>query len=255
MAHETIDIGATASDRNSTIGIYTYTCINRNNAANATGLLDVFEFYFSSGALNATGVIAGTFSGSTTTWDDRDYESIGNVTKGSKQTFTGKNCDVTSGDMLGYYVGNMGYLEAADSGGGGVAYISGSKFGAGNTSGYSVYANYIGSIYATGYNAPDAPTNVAATDNLPDKVTVTWTQPAGTFGNVVYRDGSDLSGLIAATTSYDDTTATLGTTYAYTVYALNNAGASPASSADNGIRRLICSKIGHKSIPSFLGGN
>lgn len=45
---------------------------------------------------------------------------------------------------------------------------------------------------------PSAPTNVAATAALTDKVRVTWTPGTGeTSGHTVYRDGADISGVLA----------------------------------------------------------
>ena len=121
--------------------------------ANADGTLDTFEMFFASGSLfNPTGVVIGTFSGSGTAWNDRDYESIGNVTKGSKQTFTGKNCDVVTDDILGIYYATAGaMLEANSSGGSGYLDTAGSKFGGGE---FTLYVlrdadGWIG-IYATG---------------------------------------------------------------------------------------------------------
>jgi hypothetical protein len=94
---------------------------------------------------------------------------------------------------------------------------------------------------------PETPTDVFATDNLTDKVAITWTAGIGeTGGHRVYRDGEDISGVVATgTATYDDTTGTAGVTYSYTVKAINDAGLSAASSADNGIRVAI-------KIPQFI---
>ena len=87
---------------------------------------------------------------------------------------------------------------------------------------------------------PSAPTNVSATDNLSDRVTITWTTGAGeTTGSYVARNGSIISSVIShGTYTYSDTTGTLNQAYSYTVYSRNSDGVSAASSADNGTRYL-----------------
>ena len=229
MAYSAIDIGPLVINRTA-IALYGGTRVYNNNTANATGVLTVFETWF---VTTGSGLKMGTFSGGGTSYDDRDYESIGNVTAGSKQTFTGKNCDVSSGDKLGaYWLG--GYVEATGGVVGG--YIKeGDQFGSGSRT-YGTYNNE-DSFCATGVTVPDAPTSVSATDNLTDKVTITWTPGTGeTGGHRVYRDGGDISGVVAnGTSTYDDTTAVAGTTYSYTVKSINAAGLSAASIADNGI--------------------
>lgn len=98
---------------------------------------------------------------------------------------------------------------------------------------------------------PSAPTNVSATDNLADKVTITWTAGVGeTGGHRVYRDGIDISGIVAhGTNTYDDITGIAGVTYSYTVKAINDAGLSEASVADNGIRIIIVTTNVENVIP------
>jgi len=233
VAYSAIDIGLDVINRVAS-AVNGYTRVYNNNTANATGVLTVFEAWF---ATNGSGLKMGTFSGSGTSYDDRDYESIGNVTAGSKQTFTGKNCDVSSGDKLGAYWSGGGVEDTGVDGGG---YVKvGDQFGSGSQT-YGTY-DYEDSFYATGVTVPDAPTSVSATDDLTDKVTITWTAGTGeTGGHRVYRDTVDISGIVATgTNTYDDTTAVAGTTYSYTVKSRNAAGLSVASAADNGIRVII----------------
>jgi hypothetical protein len=150
----TIDVGAAASNRSTVKGFSTgYTYVDRTNPANDTGVLDTFEIY----AVNGYSILntkVGTFSGSSKTWDDRDYETIGTVTSGSKQTFTGKNCDVSAGDIVGIY-GATGRIESDGSGYDGVCYITGDQFGAGSASYTEVGGDCI-SLYATGATAGGA---------------------------------------------------------------------------------------------------
>ena len=141
----TIDVGPGAINRASALNKDS-TFIDTGNPANDTGTLDTFEIFANEGMMN---VVIGTFSGSGTSYDDRDYETIGTVTSGSKQTFTGKNCDVSSGDLLGIFWSMNGKLEQDTSGGSGIYYVSGSKFGAGSAT-YTSGSGRAASIYATG---------------------------------------------------------------------------------------------------------
>ncbi len=140
----TIDIGPGAIDRATAISV-AGTDIDTNNPANDTGILDIFELWF---AVSATGVKAGTFYGSGTDWTSRDYESIGNVTSGSKQTFSGLDCDVETDDVAGVYFAT-GSLELDGSGGSAIYYKAGDQFGAGQQT-YTEYSGYQISIYGSG---------------------------------------------------------------------------------------------------------
>lgn len=151
-----IDIGGAATDRGGNLAA-TYTWVDATNPANDTGTLDTFEI-FATVSQNLSNAVVGTFSGSGTSYDDRDYESIGSVYGGSKQTFTGKNCDVVTGDFIGIYY-SSGKLERDNSGGSGIYYVSGNKFGSGSAT-YTAAANYIMSLYATGATAGGGPTPV-----------------------------------------------------------------------------------------------
>lgn len=142
-----IDVGSAATDRAS-YKLNGYTWISYDNTANDTGTLDTFEVFAVSG-YGLSGFKAGTFSGSSATFTNRDYESIGNVTAGSKQTFGGLNCDVTSGDKIGcYYSG--GRIEGITSGGGNLASKVADTFGAGEVTEYGIASGDSISLYATG---------------------------------------------------------------------------------------------------------
>jgi hypothetical protein len=99
--------------------------------------------------------------------------------------------------------------------------------------------------------APQPPTNVAATDGTyTDKVRVTWTASANATGCEVWRSASNTTG--AATkistsdvtgTTFDDATATAGTTYWYWIKAKNSTGTSNFSAADSGNRAIISGPV------------
>jgi hypothetical protein len=139
-----IDVGGGATDRAGTAAA-TWTWIDYNNAANDTGSLDTFELWFN---ITGAGVKVGTFHGSGTSYTNRDVEVIGDVTSGSKQTFSGKSCDVTSGDWAGVY-SSSGTIERDFSGSSGIYGKSGDQFGTGSQT-YAMTAGDAVSIYATG---------------------------------------------------------------------------------------------------------
>lgn len=144
-----IDIGPGATNRGTSV-TYGLTVITLGNPANETGTLNTFEVW---AVTNVAGLLIGTFSGAGTSYDDRDYENIGAVTSGSKQTFTGKNCDVSTGDYLGFYF-TSGSIEHDTSGGDGIYYKTNSQFGTGSQT-YTLQSGRASSIYATG--STDAP--------------------------------------------------------------------------------------------------
>jgi hypothetical protein len=122
------------------------THLTYKSVANDTGTLDTFRLWMNE---SCTVCKMGTFYISSTNCVSRDYENIGSVTSGSEQVFTGLNCDVTEGDLLGIYVNAN--LEVNATGGTGRRYVSGDKFG--TSASYSLVANNKLAIYATGATA------------------------------------------------------------------------------------------------------
>jgi len=147
-----IDVGSAAIASGSNYGPL-WTRINLTNPANATGVLDTVELYFV--GANGTNVKVGTFYGTTTTKTLRDFEIIGTVNLGSKQTFSGLSFDVSTDDCIGIYYTD-GSLTVTTSGGGGGIHKYGDQFGAGIVT-YDWTASEKMSIYATGLT-PVAPT-------------------------------------------------------------------------------------------------
>jgi hypothetical protein len=80
---------------------------------------------------------------------------------------------------------------------------------------------------------PAAPTDCATSDDFCDKVGFTWTDNSDDeTGFYLYRDGVALDTLNADVESYDDLTASPGTTHRYCVSAFNNCGVSDSCCVD-----------------------
>ncbi len=148
QAGDPIDVGSPAIDRDERFSYNGYTGIDRTNPANADGVLNTLEIWLNVGG---TSVAIGTFSGSGNSWNDRDYENIGTVTGGSKQTFTGVSVDVLTNDIIGYY-GVSTRIEYTSLTGAGLGSALGNKFGGGSAT-YTIYNGCTMSLYATGETA------------------------------------------------------------------------------------------------------
>jgi hypothetical protein len=143
-----IDIGAGAADYNiALIGGYTF--IDLTNPANASGSIDTIEVWMNN---VGTGVKVGTFYGSSGTYTLRDYENLGEVTYGSKQTFTGLSCEVQTNDLVGFSAAS-GPIEANTSGGSGIYWMPTNTFGAGETTYTNFNASRKLAVYGTGEEA------------------------------------------------------------------------------------------------------
>ena len=98
-----------------------------------------------------------------------------------------------------------------------------------------------------GWRNLSAPAGLVATKNLATKIQVRWNSVSSATGYSVYR-GTSASSMaflaIAASTTYDDTTAVAGTTYFYAVSARSGGGDSARSTSTTGVR-----------VSSLLGGN
>lgn len=145
-----IDVGAGATDR-ATSYVGTQTIVDNNNAANDTGVLDTVEIYLNDNGAGTADHYVGTFSGSGTSRTNRDYANVGAISSGAgKKTFTGLSIDVVTNDTMGWSCNDATCKIDKDSTGGLNCYwLLGNQFGTG-TQTYSVLADDILSIYATG---------------------------------------------------------------------------------------------------------
>lgn len=110
-----IDVGAAATNRAASYA-YGSTRVLRTNPANDTGTITAIEIWAASNISNCE--VATFYVVSGNNLSTRDSETIGAVTAGSKQTFSGLSMDVTAGDYIGNYF-SAGGLEGDSSGGGG----------------------------------------------------------------------------------------------------------------------------------------
>jgi len=108
-----IDIGPAAIERSSYSS--SATRIAEGNPANDTGWITSVEIWAYSNMLNTEVATFEEVSGDTFT--TRDSEALGTVTSGSKQTFSGLDMDVATGDYLGAYWTD-GRIEKDNSGSG-----------------------------------------------------------------------------------------------------------------------------------------
>jgi hypothetical protein len=103
---QSIDVGPGAFVYDASAGSSSqYTWTVADNPANADGTLNTWELYFWD--FNAANVVVATNEEvSADTFTTRDYETIGAVTCGSKQVFTGLSTSVATGDYAGVWWSN-----------------------------------------------------------------------------------------------------------------------------------------------------
>ena len=157
-----IDIGPAASDR-STYWSQGNTAFNLENPANGSGTITDIEIWANT---SMAGCKVGTFYGTAPNFTPRDVAVIGNVTSGSKQTFSGLSIAVEVGDYIGLYFAS-GRQELDSSGFAGIYWLSGDQFGAGEQA-YSLAAGFELSLYGTGEETPAGITVTPATIALSD---------------------------------------------------------------------------------------
>ena len=147
-----IAMGSGAQDYNNHFGAG-YTMIDTNNPANASGIIDTVDIWAYS---NLTGVKVGIFykvSGNVLSARGAPT-AIGNVTAGSKQTFSGLSLPVQTGDFIGVYA-VTGDVEYSTNLTGAYTYErAGDLTGVANTYFYPSANRHLG---LAGYNTPPPP--------------------------------------------------------------------------------------------------
>ena len=158
---QSIDIGTVPFD-GASLSYATYTLIQLENSANATGTIDTAQIWMS---VSATGFIVGTaYLDEGTTYLVRDSEAIGNVTAGAPDpdVFTGLTIDVTLNDYWACYAATGTYMGEF-SGYAGLRYVSGDKLTDKLSSSYSLLTGDTVSVYGTGTEAGGVTHEGAAT--------------------------------------------------------------------------------------------
>lgn len=118
-----IDMGSSVINRNTNFSNgNTILCLE--NPANESGKIDTVEIWSN---VDLSGCKVGTFFIDSIFRVMRDFDTIGNVTSGSKQTFSGLNIDVEAGDTIGIFFSG-GSIERDTSGGSGLEFSSGDRF-------------------------------------------------------------------------------------------------------------------------------
>jgi len=140
-----IDIGPGAINRPSGWG-GDRTFVDNANPANASGTITSVEIWATVDLIDCE--VATFYVVSGNDLSTRDFHTIGTVTSGSKQTFSGLNITVNAGDYLGIRF-SSGTVDYNSSGGAGVWYINGDYIPCTNQT-FSYAAGYVISIYGTG---------------------------------------------------------------------------------------------------------
>ena len=170
------DVGADAIDRPSTGGAGS-TLIALDNPATADGEITTVEIWAAS---NITGCRVGTFfSVGGSTYQCRDSQSIGNVTAGSKQTFTDLSIAVKPGDLIGMYFSG-GRIERSTSGYGSLWQRAEEYIDPEDSTTYNLLAGNAISLHGTGTTGGETPPLTAITISLEDIDSAT-TIPSGNF--------------------------------------------------------------------------
>lgn len=158
-----IDIGSPAINRGGSQASGN-TILLLENPANDTGVIDTVEIWVLT-AISET-VVGTLYLNSGTNYIGRDYESIGTVTSGSKQTFSGLDIDVETGDYIGSYA-TAGRYKSDYSGYAGIREnASGNTWSGGSTKFDTLQSGDTLSIYGTGETTAPTEFELSCTDGI-----------------------------------------------------------------------------------------
>ena len=139
-----IDIGSVVIYRDSFWSVTTL--VNKNNPANLSGKITSVEIWCNANLSDCE--VATFYVVSGNNLSTRDTHNIGNVTAGSKQTFSGLNITVEAGDYIGIYYSAGIYGQ--NPGGDGIWYIESADHIPCTNTTFGLYAGGIISLYGTG---------------------------------------------------------------------------------------------------------
>lgn len=180
---QSIDIGAAATDRASSVSISGRTTWGVENPANADGSVDSVETWWADDASDAN--VGTVYLDGSSLWQTRDYENIGYVAAGSKQTFTGLSITTVTDDQIAISTtGGTNAIERDTSGGSGyyLAYLTQLPFSDVSNSGSGGYTI---SLYATGTESGGTPD----ISNSPSTLALGVLAPSSTY----WSNGSEPS--------------------------------------------------------------
>ena len=156
VASPGIDIGADAIDRANEAPFASYTYIDKENPANASGIITTVEIWAAVGLVNC---VVGTFyTTNGNTLKCRDSEAIGSVATGAKRTFL-VTIAVEAGDYIGCYY-TAGTIDLDFTGYAGLWYKEGQYIDPGDEATYTFLAAYAISLYGTDTTAAPDITNL-----------------------------------------------------------------------------------------------
>jgi len=179
VSSRSIDIGMAAIDRND-VTSQGVAHICKDNPANADGTVtsvEIWANYQLSGC-----EIAMFYLVSGTTFSTRSNTTIGTVSPGSKQTFSGLSLSVATGDYIGFYV-TLGSIERSSSGGSGYWYKHGDYIPTTNTSFTDSGTTRIVSLYGTGTESGGCTPDIENTPSSNDFGVLTVTTASATAIN------------------------------------------------------------------------
>jgi hypothetical protein len=207
-----IDIGSPAINRGSNTVYASRTHLLLENPANDTGVIDTVEIW---GNRILYDTVVGTlYLDSGTDYIGRDYESIGTVASGSKQTFTGLSIDVETGDYIGSYATSGTYERDSSGYAGYRRNPSGNAWSGGSTSFATLVSGATLSLYGTGETLASLPT---VTTSAVSNITLNTAQANG---NITDTGGEDCDerGFVYGTTTQSNPGNTAPTSSGYDSY-------------------------------------